>query len=637
MKTFSKLLIAILVAGFSGIILTSCDNGSRLVAPSGSNSQVSLQLVFPEQPESAGLKKANAINEVTVSVVDLETIDLLAGELSNKPAVLINEQALTITQSPQGRFAEGILDIPLTDETQRFQIIVFASDIENQLFLSGRSEIELEQGQSDEPTVTVLMGQAVSITSFGTSSASSTFTSGDFGAGNGNDLDFGTSWFSAGPAADPEGSVYTWTISEPQFIGTMGVFNNSEHDNSQYRSGFGFEKVNYKIYSGPGATGDLLFDETIDYPNTAAVPVLRVSPFVIGQSVELTLTGHESEICGGFSELLIVNPLIRGPELQNIVSVNSIPPGATIYLDGGNMDLTTPAILTDVQPGSHTVRLYLPGFNEHSENFVLTDGGTPSVSVNLSQPGSPMPVITISQPTDGATFNDNVITISGSIQLRAANGTLSPFTGNNAIFTLNGVDQDIAVSNGSFTESASIASGQNTISLRANSPNGDTGVSDVATITGEFVAPDIEVTLTWNTAADLDLHVWNPNGEHAYYSNTSIADGSLDIDDTNGFGPETFTVPTALAGSYIVKVNSFSLGSDGSSDATIQLQLNGGQKQTFGPHRFTVDDSNGTNPEAWWDVTTFAMSGGLQQVKVTPVSSEIAQKIIRDMQNLKTK
>jgi hypothetical protein len=55
-------------------------------------------------------------------------------------------------------------------------------------------------------------------------------------------------------------------------------------------------------------------------------------------------------------------------------------------------------------------------------------------------------------------------------------------------------------------------------------------------------------SLTWSDDSDLDLHVWDDQGNHAFYRNaTAIPDTFLTTDDTNGFGPEDF-VETADGG-----------------------------------------------------------------------------------------
>ena len=55
----------------------------------------------------------------------------------------------------------------------------------------------------------------------------------------------------------------------------------------------------------------------------------------------------------------------------------------------------------------------------------------------------------------------------------------------------------------------------------------------------EVKVGDPQFTLIWDSEADIDLHVLEPGGAHIYWSNRQGAKGGeLDVDDTNGFGPE---------------------------------------------------------------------------------------------------
>ena len=92
---------------------------------------------------------------------------------------------------------------------------------------------------------------------------------------------------------------------------------------------------------------------------------------------------------------------------------------------------------------------------------------------------------------------------------------------------------------------------------------------------------DVQVSLTWNTTADLDLWVTDPAGERIYYGNrTSASGGQLDVDDTSGFGPENIFWPTngAPAGTYTVQVDHYAGASPSAWRVTTVVA---GRTQTF--------------------------------------------------------
>jgi hypothetical protein len=84
---------------------------------------------------------------------------------------------------------------------------------------------------------------------------------------------------------------------------------------------------------------------------------------------------------------------------------------------------------------------------------------------------------------------------------------------------------------------------------------------------------DVQITLTWNNTADLDLHVTDPFGERIYFAHpTSQSGGRLDFDDTNGLGPENVFWPSgqAPAGTYVVEVDHFSGASPSYYDVLVR-------------------------------------------------------------------
>jgi hypothetical protein len=88
---------------------------------------------------------------------------------------------------------------------------------------------------------------------------------------------------------------------------------------------------------------------------------------------------------------------------------------------------------------------------------------------------------------------------------------------------------------------------------------------------------DVQVTLTWDNAGDLDLHVIEPSGFRTYFgASQSPSGGRLDRDNTFGFGPENIFWPRgrAPAGTYRVRVRYFS-GSVSPINYTVVVTVEG--------------------------------------------------------------
>jgi tetratricopeptide (TPR) repeat protein len=100
------------------------------------------------------------------------------------------------------------------------------------------------------------------------------------------------------------------------------------------------------------------------------------------------------------------------------------------------------------------------------------------------------------------------------------------------------------------------------------------GVGDVACSVSDYAAlrrknltaeigatpTDLLVIMAWNTdSTDVDLHVVDPAGEECYYQHKKTKIGGEITDDvTTGFGPEMFTLPTAIPGTYRIKAKLYS-------------------------------------------------------------------------------
>lgn len=92
--------------------------------------------------------------------------------------------------------------------------------------------------------------------------------------------------------------------------------------------------------------------------------------------------------------------------------------------------------------------------------------------------------------------------------------------------------------------------------------------SAVRAATGFFTA-----TLTWDGPGDVDLHAFEPNGTHVFYSQLQGTSGYLDVDNTVASGPEHYyascDASKLLTGTYQIAVANYD-GAD-SRIATVQV------------------------------------------------------------------
>lgn len=99
---------------------------------------------------------------------------------------------------------------------------------------------------------------------------------------------------------------------------------------------------------------------------------------------------------------------------------------------------------------------------------------------------------------------------------------------------------------------------------------------------------DIQITLTWNNTADLDLHVVDPFGEEIFWQNMASASGGiLDVDDIDGHGPENVFWPENQAphGEYEVYVHHYvwdNAGYPQTSNFTVLINAFGRSRQFTG-------------------------------------------------------
>jgi hypothetical protein len=134
-----------------------------------------------------------------------------------------------------------------------------------------------------------------------------------------------------------------------------------------------------------------------------------------------------------------------------------------------------------------------------------------------------------------------------------------------------------------------------------DTPADDAQPSDVCGEAGSDIAPlrgrtqdapaecielgtgDVQVTLRWASAADIDLHVTEPDGTEIWYGDTgpSSTGGQLDVDSNVGCEQEASVEnvfwPTGQApsGTYTVEVNGYQVDDCGSGEYTVTAKVRG--------------------------------------------------------------
>ena len=117
-----------------------------------------------------------------------------------------------------------------------------------------------------------------------------------------------------------------------------------------------------------------------------------------------------------------------------------------------------------------------------------------------------------------------------------------------------------------------------------------------ATLAKEGVTPDtqpsLRFVLNWETDAnDVDFHIYDGKGGHAYYSQKALSSGGdLYADVTTGYGPECFTVwGPAKAHPYVLQAHYFSRGPMGYGMGKLEvIEHDGAGHLSFAENPFVI-------------------------------------------------
>ena len=145
-----------------------------------------------------------------------------------------------------------------------------------------------------------------------------------------------------------------------------------------------------------------------------------------------------------------------------------------------------------------------------------------------------------------------------------------------------------------------LPSGPFDIFLSAEDADGNVGPTRKFTFNALTVGTgDIQVTVNWDTEADVDLHVVDPSAQEIYWaSRTSASGGELDLDSNaacNGDGVSneniTWNEGTAPNGTYTVRVDYWSACEASETHYTVLINNGGDVSITHGT--FTGSGDNG--------------------------------------------
>lgn len=163
---------------------------------------------------------------------------------------------------------------------------------------------------------------------------------------------------------------------------------------------------------------------------------------------------------------------------------------------------------------------------------------------------------------------------------------------------------EVPVVNGRVDQKFSLTGGYAVVQLDTDDQLDGVGESYTISYCDQADPPGQEmlVLVTWDKDdTDVDTHVFSEGAEVAYYS-MSQPWGDLDIDDTDGFGPETFTSTPGTEGNlYEVKVHYYSDHGNGPTTATVRVVHH---DSTTG-ETCDLTTSKQLNSYDWWTVGAF--------------------------------
>jgi uncharacterized protein YfaP (DUF2135 family) len=190
-------------------------------------------------------------------------------------------------------------------------------------------------------------------------------------------------------------------------------------------------------------------------------------------------------------------------------------------------------------------------------------------------------------------------------------GTVSDAKIQRATMVVNGYERWVDVKGGTFNATLVVSRGHNTIEVIVSNETGDG--RDTVAVFSDVPPVDMQVVLSWDTdGTDVDLHVVDPTKEECYYGHRlTKMGGKLDVDDTDGFGPEVFTLTNAVSGEFQVFVKYYSSHGHPQTKCRIQVVLFEGTKREKRLEFFKILTKTGDKEK----IGSFKVEGIIEETK----------------------
>jgi len=186
--------------------------------------------------------------------------------------------------------------------------------------------------------------------------------------------------------------------------------------------------------------------------------------------------------------------------------------------------------------------------------------------------------VAITSPASGTTTTANQVVVTANYSINQP-GTEVVSVG----FNVNGGFQPASLSGLSFSSTAVLVTGQNQIEAVVTTGTGQSYTSAPVSVTSNALNNTYHVRIVWDKdETDVDLHFEWSGGQKCYWGNPTPNWGSaqtsprLDVDDTDGYGPENITIDSLPGpGQYRIYIHYFDDWGNGGTNVTATIFENG--------------------------------------------------------------